>query len=378
MSDVQPEPIQWLWPSRIAMRKITLLVGDPGLGKSTVTLDIAARTSTGSAWPDGAKIGPPAGVVIISAEDDPADTIRPRLDAAGADVDRIVMVSAVEYSANGGKHERSFSLADVPALESAIDQTPDCRLVIIDPVTAFLGATDSHKNAEVRTMLSPIGELARRAGVAVLIVSHLNKAAGGSAIYRASGSLAFAAAARAVWLVVKQPHDLTNSVRLMLPVKNNIGNDRTGLAYTLRNNAGSEQPFVIWKADPVTTTADEALTPERGRPGPDPKATTEAADYLREALANGPRLAKELYSEASDSVGISETTLKRAKKDLGVIAYRDTIPGPWQWRLPTDGGESDPEHLDPLGTLAELPGDSNGFEPVGSKGAKMSDELGVA
>jgi len=236
LADVEAKPVRWLWPSRIALGKLTLLVGDPKVGKSFITLDLAARVSRGDGWPDcPACTSAPGGVVLLSAEDDLGDTIRPRLDAAGADVSRIkalVAVKRFDFKA-GGERQCFFDLSeDLAAMEQAILDVPDCRLVVIDPITAYLGAADSHKNAEIRGLLAPLSEIASRRRVAIVAVTHLRKGEG-RAMYRAIGSIAFTAAARAVFSVSKDKDDPTGQRRLVLPVGNNLGNDTTGLAYRL-------------------------------------------------------------------------------------------------------------------------------------------------
>jgi putative DNA primase/helicase len=228
LANVQPEPLHWLWPGRIPLGKLTLIAGDPGLGKSFVTLDVAARVSSGTPWPDLPDEETASGsVILLSAEDDLADTIRPRLDAAGADAARVVALKGVLLPESAGVTH--FSLAmDIPQLEEVILQVEDVRLVVIDPVTAYLGRADGHKNAEIRGLLAPLAELASAHRVSVVCVTHLNKAAGTKALYRAMGSLAFAAAARAVWLVTRDKDDPAR--RLMLPAKMNLAPEVTGLA----------------------------------------------------------------------------------------------------------------------------------------------------
>ena len=256
--------------------------------------------------------------MILSAEDGLEDTIRPRLDAAGADVQRIMALSGVEYRTAGADPEEvGVDLTrHLPALESAIEQTADCALVIVDPITAFMGDTDSHKNAEVRAMLARLSELAVRQNVAILAVTHLNKASTQAAIYRAMGSLGFVAAARAVWAVVKDKDDTTGRRRLLLPVKNNLGNDETGLAYRLSaRHADGNVPVVEWEPDAVTIRADDAMSLGQQRRGPKPEGRNEATDYLRLALAKGPRLGKEIAEEAREVHGISKRTLDRAKRN---------------------------------------------------------------
>jgi hypothetical protein len=208
-------------------------------------------------------------VVLLSAEDGVADTIRPRLDAAGADVTRIVALEAIRaVSGTGRESARTFDLSrDLPALESAIRSVEGCRLVVIDPVTAYLGGVDSHKNAEIRGLLAPLGAIAERHRVAVVAVTHLNKSGGGPAIYRAMGSLAFAAAARAAWAVSKDKDDPRR--RLLLPIKNNIAPDTGGLAYRIEPLGVGGCPVVAWEPDAVNVSADDALAGDRdeGREG---------------------------------------------------------------------------------------------------------------
>ncbi len=335
LSDVKPEPVSWLWPGRFALGKLTLIAGDPGLGKSFLTLDMAARVSRGTPWPDAPdKPQTPGGVVLLSAEDDAADTIRPRLDAARADVDRIVALQAVPIISDRGKPAgvRMFDLTrDLPALVEAIGAAEDCRLVVIDPVTAYLGGVDSHKNAEIRGLLAPLGEIAARHRVAVVAVTHLNKSAGGAAIYRAMGSLAFTAAARAAWAVTKDENDPRR--RLLLSIKNNLAPDTGGLAYSLVAVEGHEAAAVAWEPDPVHVTADDALGGERPESGGG--ALDEATDWLRDTLVGGPVPAADVKAAAKRD-GIAARTLDRAKSALGVRATREgyASDGRWVWAMP--------------------------------------------
>lgn len=340
LADVQPEGVRWLWPERIAVGKLTLLAGDPGLGKSFVTLDMAARVSTGAGWPDDhGQPCEPGGVVLLNAEDDAADTIRPRLDAAGADVSRVVALESVITldQRTGTEQDATFSLAtDLPALEEAIAQVERCRLVVIDPISAYTGRADSHNNAEVRGLLAPLAKLAAERGVAVVAVTHLNKNANGPAIYRSMGSLAFAAAARAVWMVTKDKDD--PSRRLMLPAKNNIAPDVNGLAYRIEGEAMAAK--VLWDDEPVNCSADEALAPVG-----DPRDRTDreqAADWLREALQDGPVPSVELFAQAKEN-GIAGRTLRRAYKDLGGKPMKVDFSGGWCWKLPDEVGQMNHE-----------------------------------
>ncbi|MCH8164052.1 MAG: AAA family ATPase [Planctomycetes bacterium] len=366
LSDVQPEPVRWLWPGRIALGKVAIIVGDPGLGKSFITLDMAARISRGTPWPDAqSEANPVGGTVLLSAEDDIADTIRPRLDAAGADVSRIVALRAVQH---GEGAARMFNLAtDLEALERAIRECEDCRLVVVDPITAYLGKIDSHKNADIRGLLAPLAEMAGRLGVAIVAVSHLNKSGTGPAMYRTMGSLAFVAAARAVWAVTKDKEDPTR--RLVLPVKNNLAPDKGGLAYSLLNDDDGI-PRVFWDAEPVSMTADEALNDD----GEDERSEREAAaEWLRDALAAGPMPAKDVKGEAKEN-SIAERTLKRAKKDIGAEARRLGFGqgATWYWALP---GTWD-SHRGPSEAIGGQPQDVAPYGEVGPLRDKPADRGG--
>ena len=196
---------------------MTVLAGDGGQGKSTILCDLAARTTIGELWPDGIAGCEPGGVIILAAEDDVEDTLVPRLMAAGADMQRIFNIRSVRETRDGDMARRSFSLqADLAMLEAEIRKRPGIKLVIIDPVTSYLGKVDSHKNAEVRTVLEPLGELAARCRVAIIC----NKGTG-NANSRIIGSVAFVNQARAAFIVAP---DAENEDRMFfMPSKMNIG-----------------------------------------------------------------------------------------------------------------------------------------------------------
>ena len=323
LSTVQPQPLQWLWDNRISLGKLMLLGGDPGLGKSFVTIDMAARVSTGKAWPDSSTVPQPIGsVILFNCEDDISDTVQPRLVAAGGDPAKVVALEGIELTdpTTGRMVKRGFTLdEDLPRLVEVLVANPDARLVVIDPVSAYCGSTDSHKNADIRAMLAPLSDVASKYGVAVVMVTHLSKGSGGKAVYRAMGSLAFAAASRAVWMVVKDQKD--DKRRLMLMVKMNLSEEADGLAYRIINGT------VRWESQSVAMTADEHLANELqfgGKPcvnGKQAKAIKEAKEWLRGKLASCSLLAAEIKELAEDA-DISFSTLKRAKKELGVISER--------------------------------------------------------
>jgi predicted ATP-dependent serine protease len=189
-SDITPESVTWVWPGRLALGKLTVIAGDPGLGKSQILVSIAATISTGGHWPCQEGTSPTGSVVILSAEDGDADTIVPRLMAAGADLSRVHIVSSVRDVHKASR--RTFNLAtDLELLEQKIDELGDVAAVEIDPISAYMGKADSHNNSEVRGVLEPLAELATRRRLAVLVNTHINKSNGGRAIHRFIGSIGF-------------------------------------------------------------------------------------------------------------------------------------------------------------------------------------------
>ena len=329
LADVTAKSLEWVWPGRIPVGKLTLLAGDPGLGKSFVTLDLAARVSRGDSWPDMPLLKQSVGnVVLFNAEDDLADTIAPRLDRAGAVDTRIV---ACEGVTTFGKR-RHFSLEqDLPRLEEVLRDHPDTRLVVIDPIAAYCGKVDSHKNADVRGLLAPLAELAARFRVAIVAVTHLSKTGGNKAVYRAMGSLAFAAAARAVWAIVKDPADPQR--RLFLPAKLNLAQDPDGLAYRIADGR------VAWETEPVRMHADDAFAAEAAAAEPKQRGRgsserREAIEWLQEQLVNGQIPSSEII-ELGEQYGFSKRTLQRAFKALGGEPRKEQFDGPWLWGLPS-------------------------------------------
>lgn len=333
MSDVEPEQISWLWPGRIALGKLTMLSGDPGLGKSFITLDLAARVSTGRPWPDSPTVRNQVGsVILLSCEDELSDTVRPRLDFAKADVSRIhalegVYVHRKREDGTEETVERMMSLqGDLEALEAAIVELGDCRLVIIDPISAYLGNVDSHKNAEVRSVLGPLGDLAARHNVAILGLNHLNKGAGGAALYRSIGSIAFVAAARAAWLVAKDKDDPQR--RLVLPAKCNLAPDIGGLAYRI---AGDSEPHIEWEEGTIDVRADDALS---GISDPDERAERmDAREWLAEFIGPGEASAREIFAEGRKAYGFSEKVLRRAFRDMNGMTRKAGVREGWYWSL---------------------------------------------
>jgi len=349
-SDITPEEIAWLWPQLMALGKLTVVAGEPGLGKSQISYAIAAAVTTGGSWPSDGGTAPRGSVIILSAEDDAADTIRPRLDAAGADASRAYIVSAVRD--HDGKGRRSFNLqADLALLEREIDRLGDVRLVVIDPISSYLGKIDDHKNAALRAVLEPVGEMASRLGVAVLAITHLNKGAVGGANNRVIGSIALVAAARAVFIVAKDPEDPKRG--LFLPSKSNLSKEGAGLGFRVAERAtpsGIVAPAIVWDSEPVTMSADQVLASSHSSSG---GAVAEAKKYLLDALGHGPVPQKDIEADAS-AEGISPAALRRAEDALRVKSTKTGVAGGWAWALPEwkqdqDAHVAKDAHLERLG-----------------------------
>jgi putative DNA primase/helicase len=331
-SNITPRSLKWLWRGRIPLGKLTLLIGDPGLGKSLVTVDIASRVSRGVNFPDGA-VCEAGSVILLSAEDDPGDTIRPRLDAAGADVTRVHMLESVRtLLGDGSPADRSFDLKrDLPTLENALSViVPAVRLVVFDPLSAFLGGANAHVNSEVRALLSPLVALAARRGIAVLGVTHLRKSAG-PAIHRAIESIAFAAASRAALAVARDPGEVER--RLFLPVKQNLSAESAGLAFRIvevsQGTAG-----LAWEPGAVNLDVDYILSGFEY--GEDRSACREAEIWLKERLRGGAVLVEQIRTDAEAS-GLAWSTMRRAKQTMGVLARKTGYHGGWTWQLPNTG-----------------------------------------
>ena len=341
VADIEAKPIRWLWRGRIARGKVTLIAGHPGLGKSQAILNFAAIVTTGGKWPLGDEHCERGSVVILSAEDDVADTIRPRLEAAGANISRVHVFEAVRDEDDKGEaRTRGLSLAtDITRIAAKIADLGKVALLIVDPVSAYLGETDSHKNADVRALLAPLADMASRHGVAVVLITHLAKNASAEALLRVQGSIAFAAAARAAWGVARDKDN--PSRRLFLPLKNNLGSDQSGLAFAVEGvtlPSGIETSRVVWEREPVTTSAEEAFAPDLDRE--ERSAFDEAKEFLRGLLADGPVRAGQIRRDG-DGAGFAWRTIQRAADALRLERVKGGMKEGWTWALPPKAPESD-------------------------------------
>ncbi len=338
LSDVQSERLSWVWPGYLPVGKLVMIDGDPGLGKSTVTLDWIARITRGLPFPGAAGLAAPAGAVLLTLEDGLGDTIRPRLEAAGADLTRVVALRGVMKK---GVEQIPALPDDLGSIEAAIASV-GARMVVIDPIIAYLGGgVDSHRDQDVRRALGPLAQLAERLGVTIVLVRHLNKTQGGSAIYRGGGSIGMIGAARLGLMVARDPDDA--KARVLSVVKSNLAAEAPSLRYRLESMP-SGVARVAWLGE-SPYSADDLL---RGETKDEHQAPTlhAAVRFLREVLARGPVKFTEIDRMAKADLH-AYTTLQRAATELGVEKKRIGFgaSGYYEWSLP--GEEPPPPNAGP-------------------------------
>jgi RecA-family ATPase len=320
LSHTTPERVRWLWPGRIPLGKLTVVEGDPAVGKSTLTLVLAARVTTGSGWPDGQPGTGAASVLLLSAEDGLADTIRPRLEAAGADLDRVVAWGKEWDQGDVQWHLRPVVFpTDLSGLERRIHRDR-ARLVVVDVLVAYLSdRIDSHKDQSVRRLLHHISLAAASTGAAVILIRHHNKAPGAPALYRGGGSIGIVGAARAAYAVVRDPDD--GDHRLLSTGKSNLAVEAPTWGYNLVDVPHLGVARLQWDADPDPRSAAELLA---GGPS---SALGEATTWLTSWRAEHPGAvpAADLLAAAGEA-GIAVATLHRARKQLG-LQTRKTATG---------------------------------------------------
>ena len=327
LNRVEPDTVHWLSPGRLAAGKITVLDGDPGLGKSTLLCELAARLTRGQPLPGG-QPGPPRTVMILSAEDDLHAAIRPRIDAAGGDPERVISFVAVPDDTEFG---RPFIIpGDVPVLEGVVLHT-ETALVIVDPLMAYLHRRhNANSDQDVRRALAALKTLGERTGAAIVVVRHLNKSTSANPLYRGGGSIGIIGAARCGLLLAPDPDDPQR--RILAATKGNLGQPPPSLAFRLEPVPRLGVARVVWEGESPLTASSllqaAAETPETR------SALDDARHWLRQTLASGPRPAKEIQQEAA-VLGIAPRTLKLARKAEGVIARKAQSPGgPWLLSLP--------------------------------------------
>lgn len=318
MSDIQPEEVQWLWYPYIPLGKLTVIQGDPGEGKTTFVLAVIAALTKGEALPEREPLDP-VNILYQTAEDGLADTIRPRLDALGADCSRVLVID---------ESKRELSLSD-ERIRQAMEET-GAKLLVLDPLQAYLGAeVDMHRANEVRPILKRLGAVAEQMGCAVILIRHLNKMQGQKSGHRGMGSVDFQAAARSVLLVGRTKED--PQLRIVVPDKSSLAPEGESIAFALDPEQGFQRKgYCAYNAEELLGGSTKQVQTK----------TMQAEETLRNLL-DKPAPAEEILRRIT-AAGISERTLMTAKKNLGVLSEKRG--GQWFWRLPSGQGCKDVIH----------------------------------
>ena len=308
MSDIETEQVQWLWYPFIPYGKITIIQGDPGEGKTSFVLAMIALLTTGKPLPEDKTVAEPIRVIYQSAEDGLADTIKPRLEASGADCSRILVID---------ESVKELTLCD-ERLEQAVQET-GAKLIVLDPLQAYLGGNvDMHRANEVRPVFKRLCAIADRTGCAIILIGHMNKAQGLKSSYRGLGSIAFHAAARSVLLVGRLKSE--PSVRVVAHDKSNLAPEGKSIAFSLDAENGFQWiGYCDVSVDDILSGTGSVQT-----------KTVQMENELRRMLIE-PVLAEDVFRRAAE-LDISERTVKIAKKNLDIQS--DRIGEHWYWRLP--------------------------------------------
>lgn len=328
-SAVKPRPVQWIWPQRIPVGRMSVLAGRGGLGKSVVTADLVATITAPKCWPGrSGSLAPRGSVVMMCAEDDAEDTTVPRLIAHGANMDKVVLLDGKRPADDGKGFVLGITCQDVDIICEAVEAAGDCKLILVDPIGSYLGGqTDSHRDNEVRAVLDPLIKLSRDKGAGLLVVAHVRKSENQYADDAVLGSRAFTTLSRSVLHLAADPDNKDRY--LLAPGKMNIGRRAPTLAYKVDqvNVPGAGfQPLLVWEEDEIEgMTADDILGggAGRGRPGPEPTQIERAVAWL-EGVLDGEKNGVEsaVVDRGAKAASITDATLRRAKEQLCVTAKR--------------------------------------------------------
>lgn len=307
MEDIQSKQVEWLWYPYIPFGKITIIQGDPGEGKTTLALRIASLLSNGEQLPCDETERAPINIIYQTAEDGLDDTIKPRLEEAGADCSMITVID---------ESETALNMLD-ERIEEAINEL-SAKLVILDPIQAYVGANINMNNAnEVRTVMSRIGKVAEKHRCAILLVGHMNKGSGSKSSYRGLGSIDFQASARSV-LIVGRIKD-NPEMRVMVQDKSSLAPEGEAIAFELNKEHGFQ-----WRGH-YKISVDELLG---GVPSESKK--TQAENLVMEILSDGKCLQNDIMAKAND-MGISKRVIDSVKKELNVKSIK--VGTQWFWEL---------------------------------------------
>jgi putative DNA primase/helicase len=353
-ADLTPEPVCWLWQYWLALGKLQILAGAPGQGKTTIVLTMAATVTIGGRWPDGSRCEP-GNVLIWSGEDDPADTLLPRLIAAGADRERCFFVTGTRVD---GEVLAFAPARDLGHLLAVVGQIGGIKLLMVDPVVSAVTG-DSHKNTEVRRSLQPLVDLAAACQCAVVGVTHFAKGGQGQdPTQRVVGSVAFAAVARVVMVAAKVKSGDGMDTRILARSKSNIGPEDGGFEYHIEQVEavpGIEAARIAWGKQ-VEGTARELLTDPANDAG---ETGNDACDLLRAELTSDTWTPADTACKPLKDAGFSKKQIWSASKKLGVIRRKGAMSRGWYWRLP--------------GSLKSLDGGTEGSEGSSSKKGESSE-----
>ncbi len=374
LADLSPEPLEWLWPDRIPLSKVSLFIGEPAVGKSLLALDIAARVSAGVPWPDRpSEPNPPAGVLLLASANNLADTVLPRLVAAGASLDRITAVTSLRTASQEELPRPLWRLSLRPTLahlDALLQENPDCRLLVLDPFTRFLTQLHSPNSIDAQVLIESLADLAARHRITVLAVCQASRNATGFTWQRAHTRFA-ADSARTIWALAEDSRKGSSpprskkrtskkgkrsvssqaadqsSPKLFLPIKTNVTAHVPPLACSIAVPEGADAPRILWHDETLPASPGELLD-RRTRT----LDQSDAVAWLRELLTEGPCPATEVLQQGKDN-GFAERGVRRAYTTLACIRKRRG-KGPnavWIWALPDDEKRLTRFRLDPLTEL---------------------------
>ncbi|RCW65171.1 AAA family ATPase [Pseudorhodoferax soli] len=358
-TDLNPVPVAWLWKFWLALKKLHILAGAPGQGKTTLAIAMAATVTIGGRWPDGTRCDA-ANILFWSGEDDPADTLLPRLLAAGADRDRCYFVQGSRVD---GEVVPFDPARDLARLRQAIEQIGGVSLLVVDPVVSAVTG-DSHKNGEVRRALQPLVDLADACNCAVLGITHFSKGGqGGDPSQRVVGSVAFTAVARVVMVAAKvKAEEEGQDVRILARAKSNIGPDDGGFEYQLEQCEplpGIPASRIAWGRS-VDGTARELLTDPDEDEGETPAEKSELAMLMWAELKDGPVSSKAVESSLVGQ-GYTKKQIRTAREKMFVKPQKSGMGAGWYWSLP-DGFKPKPEWLEAIGQTEDALEDAQGAQ----------------
>ena len=374
-SDLTPEPVRWLWKDWLALGKLHILAGAPGQGKTTIALAAMATVTIGGRWPDGSRCDA-ANALMWSGEDDAADTLLPRLIAAGADRSRCYFIDGMRIA---GEMQPFDPARDMEALEQAVQTIGGVRLIVVDPVVSAV-AGDSHKNTEVRRALQPLVDLASRLDCAVLGISHFSKGGAGSdPASRVVGSIAFTAVARVVLVAAKVKGEDGEHRHILARGKSNIGPDDGGFEYDIEQVEalpGIQASRIAW-GKAVEGTARELLAEPDEKTQESEADSSDAIALLKAELKPGEWVSGELASKPLKDAGFSKKQIWTASKKLHVKRKKDGMSGGWMWQYPQYSGSAfviENQHSEDSGREDSFE-DSEGSYVLNGESSESSDGL---